>query len=160
MSADETSTGPGPKVRIHPPLLMFGALLAGYLLRLFFGGRLPLPRAFAEGAGGLLLILGIALVMAAVNQFNTEGERLLPSTPSAKLLSGGVYRFSRNPIYLGMMLFGVGFGVATANLWIILTTALAGAILQFFVIRPEEAYLAERFGADYAAYRARVRRWI
>lgn len=150
----------GPKVRLHPPLLVFGALIAGYVLRLLVGGMLPLPRAFAEGLGGLLIIIGLGLVMAAVNEFNGQGERLRPQTPSRALLTKGVYKFSRNPIYLGMMVFGAGFGVATSNAWIIATTAIASAIIHVFVIRPEEAYLAAKFGAEYEEFRKRVRRWI
>jgi protein-S-isoprenylcysteine O-methyltransferase Ste14 len=150
----------GPKVRLNPPMLVLGALAAGYLVRLFVGGRLPLPRAFAEGLGGLLIIIGLGLVMGAVNQFNHKAERLRPQTPSRTLVTEGVYKFSRNPIYLGMMIFGAGFGVATSNVWIIISTTIAGAILHFFVILPEEAYLEEKFGADYQEFRRRVRRWI
>ena len=59
-----------------------------------------------------------------------------------------------------MMIFGAGFGIATSNVWIIVTTAIVGVIFHFFVILPEERYLARRFGADYDAYKARVRRWF
>lgn len=150
----------GPAVRLHPPFLVFGALMAGYLIRLFAGGRMPLPRAFAEGLGGLLIIVGLGFIMAAVNQFNQAGERLRPETPSRQLLTHGIYRASRNPIYLGMMIFGAGFGVATSNIWIIVTTAIAGLAIDVFVIAQEEKYLAAKFPTEFADYRRRVRRWI
>ncbi|GAB4521132.1 MAG: isoprenylcysteine carboxylmethyltransferase family protein [Amphiplicatus sp.] len=159
-SAPPQEEAEGPRVRAHPPTVMFAALVAGYLIRLYAGGSLPLPRALAEGLGGFLIILALAILMASTRVFNEAGETLRPDTPSKRLLTEGPYRFSRNPIYLAMMIFGAGFGVATSNVWIILTTALAGVILHFLAIRPEEAYLERKFGEAFADYRRRVRRWI
>ncbi len=149
-----------PAVKLHPPTVLFAALVAGYAIRLFVGGRLPLPRAFAEGLGGLLIIVSLGIVIAAVSVFAEKGQGLKPATPASELFQKGVYKFSRNPIYLAMVLFGTGFGVATSNVWIIITTAIAGLIFHFLVIKPEEAYLARKFGDEYAAYRTRVRRWV
>ena len=149
-----------PAVRLHPPTALFVALVAGYVIRLFVGGRLPLPRAFAEGLGGLLIIVALGLLMAAIRVFVEKAQPLTPATPAKELFLKGPYKFTRNPIYLAMMLFGAGFGVATSNIWIIVTTAIAGLLIQVMVIGPEEAYLARRFGADYAAYKGKVRRWI
>ncbi len=149
-----------PAVKLHPPSVLFLALVSGYLIRLFAGGRLPLPRAFAEGLGGLLIIVSLGIVLSAVSIFAEKGQGLRPATPASDLFQKGVYKFSRNPIYLAMVLFGTGFGVATSNVWIIITTAIAGLTFHFLVIKPEEAYLARKFGEEYAAYRTRVRRWV
>lgn len=148
-----------PAVSLHPPTVLFVALVAGYLIRLFVGGRLPLPRAFAEGLGGLLIIVALGLLMAAMRVFVEHAQPLLPATPAKALFVKGPYKFTRNPIYLAMMLFGAGFGIATSNVWIIITTALAGLLIHFLAILPEEAYLERKFGAEYAAYKAKVRRW-
>lgn len=160
LSMDASIRGNGPKVRLHPPSVMFVALLAGYAIRLFAGGRLPLPHAFAEGLGGLIVLASLALIISAVSAFAEAGEKLRPETPKDHLFTKGPYRFSRNPIYFAMMMFGAGFGIATSNVWIILTTALAGAVIHVFAILPEERYLSERFGEEYEAYRRSVRRWI
>ena len=149
-----------PSVPIHPPTVLFAALVLGYVIRLFVGGRMPLPRAFAEGVGGALILVSLGLVISAVSRFAEEGETLKPDTPSRSLLREGPYRFSRNPIYLAMMLFGTGFGVATSNIWIILTTLSFGVLLHFLVIKPEENYLSRRFGEEYDEYKRIVRRWI
>ena len=149
-----------PAVKLHPPTVLFVALVAGYVIRLFVGGRLPLPRAFAEGLGGLLIIVALGLLMAAIRIFVEKAQPLLPATSAKELFLKGPYKFTRNPIYLAMMLFGVGFGVATSNVWIIITTAIAGLFFQFMVILPEEAYLERKFGEEYYAYKASVRRWL
>jgi len=149
-----------PKTFIHPPTVFYIALIIGYILRLIFGGRLPIPRPFAEGAGGLLIIIAIGIAISAISAFAEGGETLKPDTPSRRLFTSGPYRYSRNPIYLAMMAFGVGFGVATANAWIILTTAIAGVLFHFLVIAPEERYLRQRFGDEYEVYRKSVRRWF
>jgi len=155
-----TDAADKPAVRLHPPTVLFFALVAGYAIRLFAGGRLPVPRAFAEGLGGLLIIIALGLVLSAVQIFAEQGQGLRPATPASALFQNGPYKFTRNPIYLAMVIFGTGFGVATSNVWIILTTVLAGLIFHFMVIMPEEEYLARKFGDDYSAYKARVRRWI
>ncbi len=149
-----------PKTLINPPLAFFVSLVAGYVIRLYQGGRLPMPRAVAEGIGGLLILLALGIVLAAVARFSDGGETLRPNTPSHQLFTDGVYRFSRNPIYLGMLLFSAGFGLATSNIWMLLTTVLLGLALNYLVIKPEEDYLATRFGVEYADYRRKVRRWI
>lgn len=149
-----------PKVTIHPPTALFIALVAGYVIRLFVGGRMPLPRAFAEGAGGLLVIVSLGLVLSAVQIFAEKGQGLRPATPASELFQKGPYKFTRNPIYLAMMLFGAGFGIATSNVWMIITTAIAGVLFHFLVILREEEYLERKFGEEYAAYKARVRRWL
>ena len=109
---------------------------------------------------GLIIIVSIGIVVSAISAFAEGGETLKPDTPSRQLFKTGPYRYSRNPIYLAMVMFGVGFGVATANAWIILTTAIAGLLLQFFVIMPEERYLTDRFGSEYTDYKKSVRRWM
>lgn len=149
-----------PEVSLHPPTIFFAALLIGFMLRAFLGGWLPLPRLAGEAAGGVVLLAGMLIAVAAVSAFTESGEKLPPATPSNALLTDGAFRWSRNPIYLAMALVGIGFGLATLNLWMILTSLAAAAILNFFVIPQEEDYLMRRFGADYAAYRARVRRWF
>lgn len=149
-----------PAVNLHPPTVLFIALVAGYVIRLFVGGRLPLPRAFAEGLGGLLIIVSLGLLMAAIRIFVEKAQPLMPATPAKELFLKGPYKFTRNPIYLAMMLFGAGFGIATSNVWIIITTAAAGLLFHFMVILPEEEYLARKFGAEYSAYRSKVRRWL
>lgn len=149
-----------PDVDIHPPTLFFAALIIGFIFRAFAGGRLPLPDLVAEGVGGIVLIAALMLIVPAVTAFAQAGETLRPATPSHALLTEGPYKFTRNPMYLAMVLIGVGFGIATENLWIMLASVGAGAIINFLVIPREEAYLERKFGVDYREFKERVRRWV
>lgn len=149
-----------PDVAIHPPTVFFAALIIGFIFRAFAGGRLPLPDLVAEGVGGIILVAALMLIVSAVSAFAEAGEKLRPATPSNALLTQGVYQFTRNPMYLAMVLIGVGFGIATENLWIIIASIGAGAIINFLVIPHEEAYLERKFGVDYREFKERVRRWV
>ncbi len=120
----------------------------------------PLPgRLFIAGgvaaSGALVCILGVAAFRRAKTTVN-------PMTPEASstLVIVGVYRWTRNPMYLGFLLILCGLAAYLSN-------ALAAALLPVFIvymycfqIRPEERALEARFGADYVAYKGRVRRWI
>jgi len=149
-----------PGVWIHPPYLMLIVFVAGFALRVAFGGYLPIPRVAGEGAGTALIIAAIILIQMAVTIFVDGGEELRPPTPSRQLFTKGLYARSRNPIYLAMLVLGTGIGLATLNLWTVLLTGVAGVLLFYFVIKPEERYLEERFGEAYEAYRKQTRRWI
>ena len=81
-------------------------------------------------------------------------------TPAADLATESIFRWSRNPIYLGMVLLCAGIAVFINSLWTLLFTAAFAAILQKGVIIPEETYLERRFGQSYWDYKSRVRRWI
>ena len=149
-----------PRTRLHPPTLLLIALIVGYVVRLFVGGFLPIPRPIGEGVGLLLVILAIILLQMGTSAFSAGGEELRPSTPSRQLFTKGIFGFSRNPIYLAMILLGSGLGFATLNLWMIMSTAVFAMIITAFVIIPEERYLTDRFGDEFDQYRRKVRRWI
>ncbi len=149
-----------PQTVIHPPTVFIGSLIAGYILRLVFGGTLPIPRALADAVGGLLLIASVIVFASTVSVAATHAEELKPGVRAPTLLTTGAYRFSRNPLYLAMVLFGVGFAIATVDPWIVFTTAIVGAVFHFLIVLPQELYLSRRFGEEYTEYSAKVRRWI
>ena len=76
------------------------------------------------------------------------------------LAEGGIYRWSRNPIYLGLLTVLLGAGIWSNSVWVAASAVLAWAALQRTIVAREEAYLAARFPAQYSAYAARVRRWF
>jgi protein-S-isoprenylcysteine O-methyltransferase Ste14 len=80
--------------------------------------------------------------------------------PTADIVPSGVFRMSRNPIYLRMLLLCGGVAIAANSLWVLVLVLPFAFILQKGVIEPEEAYLERKFGSKYLRYKAKVRRWI
>jgi protein-S-isoprenylcysteine O-methyltransferase Ste14 len=110
--------------------------------------------------GLLPLAAGIALNLLADRAFKAAGTTVKPLLESTALVTDGVFRLTRNPMYLGFLLLLLG-------LWILLGVATPGLVLAPFAvlidrafIAPEEEKLARTFGGPYAAYRHRVRRWL
>ena len=79
---------------------------------------------------------------------------------SAVLVSSGVYRITRNPMYVGMVFILLAWAVVLASLWALFGPILFAVCTTRFQIKPEERVLAARFGDEFASYRARVRRWL
>jgi protein-S-isoprenylcysteine O-methyltransferase Ste14 len=108
----------------------------------------------------VLIVLGLALEMWAAGVFRRRGTAVEPWKASTALVSEGPYGFTRNPIYLGFAVTYVGLALAL-NSWLALSLLIPCLILiDRGVIAREERYLSAKFGADYDAYRARVRRWL
>ncbi len=149
-----------PRTKVHPPLMLFLAVIAGFCMRAAYGGFLPVPRIAGEFLGTIFVVSATVIFQMGVRTFAENAEELRPATPSRQLFTDGIYAYSRNPLYVAMILLGSGLGFATLNLWTVLATFLAGVLIHFLVILPEEAYLDERFGQEYEAYKKSVRRWV
>lgn len=108
------------------------------------------------------VILGLVIDLNAVRGFFKAKTTLSPFRPgrTERLVTGGLYRFSRNPMYLGLLLILAGWGIWLGNPANIVLLAVYVAVITQFQIRPEEAALHRKFGQPYAAYCARVRRWL
>jgi len=146
-------------VRVPPPLAYFAAIALGYWLR----GRNPLPfvpAALALPLGVALVILGVVLAISGAVTFRRAGTSPNPTKPSTTVVMHGPYRFTRNPMYLGMTVLTVGAAVWIDTVWILLLLVPALAVMRWHVIAREEAYLAEKFGEQYREYQRRVRRWL
>ena len=98
-------------------------------------------------------------VGGAVLTLHRGGASIPTGQPTDHIVAGGPYRFSRNPIYLGMVLLQIGIGVWANSLWFIGLAALSVVLLTWGVISREERYLARKFGPQYSTYKDRVRRW-
>jgi protein-S-isoprenylcysteine O-methyltransferase Ste14 len=109
-----------------------------------------------------VLLGGAGIVIAAIISFRralTTVNPLVPERASALIVSG-VYRLSRNPMYLGMALILFGWAILLANALALTLVPVFVAWIDRFQIAPEEEALALRFGADFAAYKASTRRWV
>ena len=150
----------GPIVR--PPLLFLACLILGLVL----DRLLPLPFALPEtvwarwGAGGGLIAVGIAVLVAGLQNFSRAGTPVPGNRPVRRLVTTGIHGLSRNPIYVGMFLTYAGIGVAALSLWILVLLIPIAIIMRYGVVAREEVYLERHFGDAYRDYRARVRRWL
>jgi protein-S-isoprenylcysteine O-methyltransferase Ste14 len=160
-----------------PPLIYIGFLLLGWAI-LQISATPAVAAALGPDAAGWiglgfgletqtrrlvalpLIVGGLLLDGAAAGYFRRIGTAVEPWKPSTVLAVDGLYRFSRNPIYLGFAITYVGLAVAMDSLLVLLLLIPCLWVVDRFVIRREERYLSARFGAGYEAYRARVRRWL
>lgn len=107
-------------------------------------------------------LLGLGIVSAGVFEFRRRKTTMSPFSPerTASVVSSGIYRWSRNPMYLGMALVLFGLAVWRSSVPGFVVALLFCAYMTRFQIRPEERMLLKLFGAEYSAYLTRVRRWI
>ena len=148
------------QVVIRPPRLWTGCAVAGlaltFLVPLPFVPQ-PMP---AMWLGSAVFLLALALLAWAATTMTRGGSNVPTNRPALAIVEKGPYRFSRNPIYLAMMLGLIGLAVGFDSLWLLAALVLFFLVIRYGVVAREEAYLDRKFGDVYRAYRARVRRWI
>jgi protein-S-isoprenylcysteine O-methyltransferase Ste14 len=146
--------------KIVPPAWFLMSLLAMPALHFLLPITRLLPAPYSYLLGGLLLAAGLATGGTAFVSFTRAGTPVVPFERSTTLVTGGSYRFTRNPMYLGMvlMLSGVAALLGTLSPWLVVP--LFAAVIQTNFIRGEERFLEEIFGESYRAYKTRVRRWL
>lgn len=143
-----------------PQALFVAAAVAAVTAHLVIG---PLPWPGWEWlpiAGAVSAAFGVNFMLGALIAMSQRGTSPLPWKPTAALASHGVYRFSRNPVYLGDVLLLAGFALWFGIGWLLIAALVSMPLATRLVIRHEEAYLAARFPDEWAAYSARVRRWL
>jgi len=141
------------------PVIFVAVLLVGVLLSLAYPVNF-LPRAVTLLVGVACSFLPFVLAMAALRAMRRARTSVNSNRPTAVLLTNGPFRLSRNPMYLGMVVQYVGLALLFNSLWAIVLLPLALVVVHFIVIKREERYLEQKFGEEYRAYKARVRRWI
>lgn len=157
-------SGPAhPGVRFPPPLLF----VAGFLLAWLVESRVAHLPIAADGASGAARMVGTAIVFVGVAlgvwgalTFVRARTAIIPNQPASRVVVSGPYRFTRNPMYIGLTATYVGLAVFTNTIWPLLLLPAVLFLVYQLVIRREERYLAAAFGAEYDAYRQRVRRWL
>jgi protein-S-isoprenylcysteine O-methyltransferase Ste14 len=107
-----------------------------------------------------MVIGALAFAKWAIKTFKEAGTNVPPNMPATTIVTTGPFKYSRNPMYLSMLVLYAGMAMlADAPLMLLLTGGLF-AVLNNKVIKAEESYLEAKFGEDYLAYKARVHRWI
>jgi protein-S-isoprenylcysteine O-methyltransferase Ste14 len=149
-----------PAYRIWPPVALGVPLVAGLVMTAALGD----PVAFAGGrtrtAGTVLVILFLLWNGWTLSVMASNRTSILPGGATSAILQSGPFRLSRNPLYVGLIALDVGLALLAGSWWALWSVPVGIAALTWGAIRLEERYLAGKFGAEYAAYRARVRRWL
>jgi protein-S-isoprenylcysteine O-methyltransferase Ste14 len=162
MSSSDTrdvSSDGGPSFRMWPPVAVGGPLVLGILVSAWVGDPLDASPATA-GLGWLLLAAfavwnGWALLLIARHQ-----TALLPGGETTTVIDRGPFAWSRNPLYVGLLVASAGVALLAAPAWALLALPLEWALLRWGAVMPEERYLTAKFGSTYTEYAGRVRRWL
>lgn len=150
-----------PGIIAPPPLIFAGVLLLGIGLGwLVDGPGFGLSDTTRWIASGLIIAAALAINFPAAAEFLSARTHIHPWKPAKTLVTTGIYRFSRNPMYLGMAVGYAGFSLLADSLVALAGLPVALVIMHYGVIKREERYLEGKFGDSYATYRRSVRRWI
>ncbi len=144
---------------IYPPIWLVFGLIAVFVLNEFYPG----PRftsLVGQVVGSVLILSGLALLVYAGGLFRRAGTDLIPFRNVSALVTEGVYRFTRNPMYLGMVAVLLGCAVTVGASMALVVPLVFAVIVEARFIRPEEAMLREVFPEEYPAYCQCVRRWL
>lgn len=144
---------------VHPSILALGHIVGIFLLEQFVSFPFVTPSVLRY-AGFALVVIGFLLGANAFNEFRSACTTLDPHGSVKALVTGSMYRFTRNLIYLGFLLIVIGLPLFFGVYWGLLAAPLFVVTLNRLVIEKEETYLEKKFGEVYTGYRSRVRRWL
>jgi protein-S-isoprenylcysteine O-methyltransferase Ste14 len=144
---------------VHPPILALGYIILGVLL----GNYLPILPSLAGTLrvfGLPLALIGFVIGLMGFLEIRKANTTLDPHGSVTTVVTSGIYRFTRNPMYLAFLLMVVGFPLASGSLWGVLLAPFFVLTMNRLVIEKEEAYLEKKFGEPYTSFKRRVRRWL
>ena len=147
-----------PGVPVAPPLLLVLPIVASLVLEWL------VPTSFVHGAlrwilGAIFFLTGLASNVSGFVTQKRAGTDPIPFNPSTRIVSHGPYRFSRNPMYIGLALWTLGIAFLVDCAWMLLAVPIGLVLIDRLVITREECYLERKFGEEYPSYKRRVRRW-
>jgi protein-S-isoprenylcysteine O-methyltransferase Ste14 len=144
---------------VHPPLVALMFIGLAYLL----GRFVPVPFVaplILRNIGLLITLVGFLLGIGAFIEFRKARTTVDPHGSSKQLVTSGIYRFTRNPIYLGFLLMVIGLPLNAGLYWGIVMAPFYVLTMNRLVIEQEETYLENKFKGTYTDYTSRVRRWL
>jgi protein-S-isoprenylcysteine O-methyltransferase Ste14 len=142
-----------------PPFIYLACLAVGFAVDYVF--PVPVfPDTLQYVVGGILIAASALLVQASFRSFRKAGTSVDSRLPTTAIVKTGPFRFSRNPGYVAMNMLYLGIGIAADSIWVLSLLPVAFAVLHYGVVLREEAYLERKFGDEYRAYKAAVRRWL
>ena len=150
-------------VRFPPPVVGILTIVIGYALGqyvpLMDDFLLPAPARYIVG-GAIVVVAGYLFGYLPIKQFGKIEQDPKPWTTTPEILVDGIYKYTRNPMYLMMVLVCIGFSIILDEVWVLILAPVCGFVIYLTAIRHEEVYLEEKFGDSYREYKKNVRRWI
>jgi protein-S-isoprenylcysteine O-methyltransferase Ste14 len=144
---------------IYPPIwLVFGLISIFSLNELMPGVRFT--GIWGQAVGGLIILVGLVFLLLAGDLFKRAGTDLVPFKNVYALVTTGIYRYTRNPMYVGMTAILLGCGITVGAALSLLVAPVFMVIIELRFIRPEEDMLRGLFPDDFPGYCASVRRWL
>jgi protein-S-isoprenylcysteine O-methyltransferase Ste14 len=148
-------------IRIPPPVFFFVCLGCGLMLEFFFPIHLiSLSLAPRVIFGGIFILISGYFAVSAFIVLIKNKTPINTGKSTIKIVTDGAYRFSRNPLYLSLLLLSLGNAVLMLSLWLFFTVPILYILFLFKAVKPEENYLSQKFGEEYLDYSGKVRRWI
>ena len=150
-----------PGVRFPPPFIFVGGFLGGWAVNRW-GRGLPLSSGGVplERIGFGILIVGVVLAAWGIVTFRRARTAVIPHHAASQLVTSGPYRFTRNPMYVGLTIAYLGGAAVINSAWPLILLPVVLVVLVRSVVSREEQYLSDAFGDQFTAYRSRVRRWL
>ncbi len=148
-------------VKIPPPLIFFVCLGAGLFMEYLFPFQIvSCPWILRIILGCFLIAVSGIIALSAFKALIDHKTPFNPAKPTVRIVREGAFGFSRNPLYLALLLLLGGIATLRCSVWLVFAGIILFVFLDCFAVRPEEKYLADKFGDDYLDYKASVRRWI
>ncbi|GGI45603.1 protein-S-isoprenylcysteine O-methyltransferase Ste14 [Agromyces flavus] len=157
---DRSGMRDAPAYRIWPPLALGVPLIAGFVLTAVVGDPVALPPAPTRTVAIVLIVAFAAWNGWAIWLMGRHRTALLPGGATSTILDRGPFRVSRNPLYLGLIALYVALALLWPSFWALVLVPVGVAGVWWGAVVPEEKYLRAKFGPEYDAYCARVRRWL
>ncbi len=151
------------ETRIPPPVLWAVTAAITWIVALMNLDGKPLDGVAFDAIGIVVALAGLGLGVAGGRSFSRASTTIDPHQPeeTTSLVTDGVYRFTRNPMYLGLTLIVIGWALVLGSVVaLVVGPTLLVVVLTRLQIQPEERVLADKFGDEYEAFRGRVRRWL
>jgi protein-S-isoprenylcysteine O-methyltransferase Ste14 len=150
-----------PGVILPPPLIY--AII--FLTSVFLNKILPvninfIPESIKHRAGPILIGISLALLVTSLWRFFKSRNTLITIRPASSLQTTGIYAYTRNPMYLSLVILYAGIAFFKGNLWTFSLIPVLMLVIEYYVIKREELYLERQYGEEFVSYKNSVRRWL
>ena len=149
----------GASVKFPPPLIFLFLILATYGVHYIWPIDIG-SSSVLKYLGVAVSILGLGAIFIISQYFKRDETNIEPWKPTTKIISTGIFAYSRNPIYVAFCLITIGTGIFLNSFWVLCSVIPSAVLVYYVAIKKEEAYLEEKFGEEYLRYKSKVRRWL